>query len=115
MQIDIQSLNFTLTDGLRERVEHRLRFALTRFQDQLGAINVRLSDINGPRGGVDKRCLVRIKATGSSDIVVVDTEADLYVAVDRAVGRAQRTLERQRQRASDALNGLLQRGGDGGL
>ena len=115
MQIDIHALNFTLTDGLRARVEHRLRFALTRFQDQMSGISVRLSDVNGPKGGADKRCLVRIKAKGLPDIVVADTEADLYVAVDRAVDRARRTLERDRARAGRPSNDPFQRGGNGDL
>ncbi|MEO6264927.1 MAG: HPF/RaiA family ribosome-associated protein [Luteimonas sp.] len=115
MQIDIQALNFTLTDGLHARVEHRLRLALTRFQDQIGGISVRLSDINGPKGGADKRCLMRSKANGLPDIVVVDIEADFYVAVDRAVGRARRTLERHRTRAGSPSNDPFQRGGDGDL
>ena len=113
MQIDIQALNFPLTEGLRVRVESRLRFALTRFQDQMGAISVRLSDVNGPKGGADKRCLVRIKANGLPDIVVADTEVDLYVAVDRAVSRAGRTLERHRARTASPSNDP--RGGDGDL
>ncbi len=86
------------------------RFALTRFQDRMHRISVRLSDVNGPKGGVDKRCLVRIKADGLPDIVVEDTETDLYVAVDRAVDRTRRTLERHWKRAGNPLNEPFQRG-----
>lgn len=112
MQIDIQARDFTLTDSLRAHVDHRLRFALTRFQDRMHRISVRLSDVNGPKGGVDKCCLVRIKSNGLPDIVVTDTEADLYVAVDRAVDRARRTVQRQRTRVDSPLNDTFQRGGD---
>jgi len=113
MQIDIQALDFTLTDRLRAHVEQRLRFALTRLQDRMRRVSVRLSDVNGPKGGVDKRCLVRIKTNGLPDIIVEDTEANLYVAVNRAVDRARRTLERRQWRArSLELNASFQRSGD---
>ncbi len=113
MQIDIQALDFTLTDRLRAHVEQRLRFTLTRLQGRMRRVSVRLSDVNGPKGGVDKRCLVRIKTNGLPDIIVEDTEANLYVAVNRAVDRARRTLERRQWRArSQELNAGFQRGDD---
>lgn len=99
MQIDIQARGFALSAGLRTHVEHRLRFALSRFQDRLMRVTVRLSDVNGPRGGVDKLCQFHLRLHGLPDIVVKDTEADLYVAVDRAAERAGRTLRRHLRRA----------------
>lgn len=99
MQIDIQARGFTLTEGLRAHVERRLRFALTRFQDRVVRVAVRLSDVNGPRGGVNKHCHLQARLRGLPDIVVKDTEADLYVAVDRAAERAGRTLGRYLRRA----------------
>jgi len=64
-----------------------------------------LSDINGPRGGVDKRCQLRIVLAGMPDVVIQDTEANLYVAIDRASNRAGRTLVRK----LDRLQSLLRR------
>ena len=54
MQIDIQTRNFGLTQALRNHAERRLRFALTSAGNHVQRIIVRLSDINGPRGGEDK-------------------------------------------------------------
>ena len=56
MQIDIQALDFPLTDALRSHAERRLRFALACSDDHIQRIVMRLSDINGPRGGADQRC-----------------------------------------------------------
>lgn len=53
---------------------------------------MRLSDINGLRGGAYKCCHLRVVLPGLFDVVVKDTEADLYVAIDRAADRAQRTV-----------------------
>ena len=95
MQIDIQARDFSLTDALRSHAERRLRFALSCCDDHIQRIAMRLSDINGPRGGADKRCHLRVVLDGLPDVVIEDIEADLYVAIDRATDRAGRTLLRK--------------------
>ena len=94
MQIEIQTHGFTATEALREHVERRLRHAFGCCADRISRIMVRLSDINGPRGGVDKRCQVQVRLATLADVVIEDTEADLYVAIDRATERAVRTVVR---------------------
>lgn len=95
MQIDIQALHFTLTDALQNHAQRRLRFALTCCDDRIQRIVMRLSDINGPRGGVDKHCHLQVVLTGLPDVVIEDTEVDMYVAINRAVDRAGRTVVRK--------------------
>jgi len=101
MHIDIQARGFPLTEGLREHTERRLKFALSWASHDLRKVVVRLSDINGPRGGEDKRCCIQVVFPGVPDVVIEDTEADLYIAIDRAVDRTERSvarlLERQRE------------------
>lgn len=95
MQIQIHSNDFALTDGLREHIARRLAYALNHGRDMVSRIVVRLADINGPRGGVDKRCGIEVRLKGASTIAIDDTQADLYVAIDRAAERTGRTLDRR--------------------
>ena len=95
MQIQIQARQFSLTDALRSHAEWRLRFALTYFNNRIQRVVMRLSDINGTRGGPDKRCHLQVVLKGLPDVVIEDTEADLYNAIDRATDRAGRTIERR--------------------
>ncbi|MCB1956010.1 MAG: ribosome-associated translation inhibitor RaiA [Rhodocyclaceae bacterium] len=99
MQVRIQAHDFDLTPALRSHVTQRVRFALTRYRDHVRRIEVRLSDENGPRGGVDKRCRLHLRVGGLPDIVIDDTEADLYAAVTRSAERAERALGRQIRRS----------------
>ena len=108
MQIDIQARQFSLTDALRNHAERRLRCALACCDDHIKQVVMRLSDINGPRGGADKRCHLQVMLTGLPDVVVEDTEADLYIAINRATDRAGRTVGRRlaRQRDTARASGL---------
>ncbi|MDP2028968.1 MAG: HPF/RaiA family ribosome-associated protein [Thiobacillus sp.] len=109
MQIDIQSQGFTLTDGLRDYVMKRLAYRLSHGDESVTRVNVRLSDINGPRGGADKRCVIEIRLKALPAVVIESTETDLYVAIDRASERAgrnlTRSLERQREFVPDLVAG----------
>lgn len=102
MQIDIQALNFSLTKDLRDYTKRRMRFALGTRDEHIQRIMVRLSDINGPRGGEDKCCQIQIVLPHLSDVVIEDTEVDMGAAIDKASDRAGcavgRRLTRQRDR-----------------
>jgi len=106
MQIDIQSQGFTLTDGLRDYVMKRLAYGLNHGDQSITRVVVRLSDINGPRGGADKRCFIEIRLKGAPTVVIEDLEADLYLAIDRAAERAGRTLARRLARQREFAPGM---------
>lgn len=95
MHIQIHSDDFSLTEDLRDHIVRRLAYALNHGRDMVSRIVVRLSDVNGSRGGVDKRCGIEIRLKGDSAITIDDTQADLYVAIGRAAERAGRTLDRR--------------------
>ena len=101
MRIDIQARGFELTEGLRQHTERRLQFAIDWASDEVTTVKVRFSDINGPRGGNDKCCTIQIPIAGQRDVFIKDTEADLYVAIDRAADRVERTLSRKLERVRE--------------
>ncbi len=98
MQMEVQAQDFALTKVLGSYIKRRVNFVLSSRYDQIQHIIVRLSDINGPRGGIDKRCQIQISLPRLADIVVEDTEANLYIAIDRATDRAGRTVNRRLER-----------------
>lgn len=98
MRMTIQASGFAMTDALRAYTEQRLACALGWSGPHMRKLAVWLSDINGPRGGVDKRCKIQVQLGGGRDVIIEDTEADLYAAIDRAAERADRAVVRQLER-----------------
>lgn len=101
MQFDIQARHFILTDALHDHAKKRLNFALSCCGEHIQRVVMRLSDINGPRGGEDKLCKLQVVLNGLPDVIVEDIQLDLYVAIDRAVDRAGRTVVRKIERQQD--------------
>ena len=99
MRVTIQTSGFEITNALRSYIEQRLATALGWARHHMHKLAVSLSDINGPRGGVDKRCKIQVKLASGREIIIEDVEADMYVAIDRAAERADRAVVRQVERA----------------
>ena len=117
MQIDIQARGFKLTEATRTYCDRRLRFALGSMVGDVHSVTIRLADQNGPRGGIDTRCSIRVTLRDGPLVIILQEDTDLYVAIDRAVDRASRTAARRldktlsNRRAPDPLPGDEQ-GGD---
>ncbi|MDQ1832773.1 HPF/RaiA family ribosome-associated protein [Massilia scottii] len=101
MRVTIQANGFVLTEALRSYTEQRLAIALGWAGQHMRKLAVSLSDINGPRGGIDKRCKIQVQLGGGKEVIIEDTEADLYSAIDRAAERADRAVVRQVERKRD--------------
>lgn len=98
MKIVIRTHQVDLTPELRDHVRRRLEFALGRLGPAVRAVRVTLADVNGPRGGVDKQCRLRIAGDHLPALVIETTAADLPTAIDLAAERAGRTVVRARER-----------------
>ena len=94
MQMTIQGLNFDLTTAILEHVRERLTAGLSYYAPHVQRVSVRVSDVNGPRGGPDKRCCFEVVAEGIGEVRVDEVDQDLYRAVDRAAVRLRRTMAR---------------------
>lgn len=89
-------------NNLRDLTEHRVRFAFRRLEWLLPRAEVQMSDVNGPRGGVDKRCQVTLRTEGAGSVVVTSMSNDWRTALDDALARATRFAIRQWRRGNDS-------------
>lgn len=97
MQIIFESRD---ADGaqMRDVSVERVRFALRRLATFVPHAKVQFSDVNGPRGGVDKRCQVELKTDNVGTVVISSLARDWRTALDRSLTRATRVLTRSLQR-----------------
>lgn len=103
MRIDIKSSGFPITAALVDHTERRLRFALTRSSDRIVRVTVLVGDSNGPRGGEDKFCRIRLLLKDASPILIEDVGADLYAVIDRAAERAGRNAANRVDRLKESV------------
>ena len=113
MKIEIRNLNERIDQSQREYIERRLLFALGRFGSRIRRVMVRLEDMNGPRGGLDKRCHIEVRVPGRGVLVVDVRDVELESAVSRAAERIARrvrdeltTRRTQRQRGVAAARNM---------
>ena len=95
MQIDIQAKGFQLTEALTAHIRKRLMPALQKRDSHIVRAEVRLSDVNGPRGGIDKCCQLLVQIAGTSSVVIRDVSSDMYTAIDRAASRMAPSINRR--------------------
>lgn len=103
MKFHIRAKKIPGADLATEHVRRRLGFALGRFADRVAKVHVTLEDVNGPRGGIDKRCSMRaVLRSGGEPLIAVDLDGSIAVAIDRAAERlarrVARVLRRRRRR-----------------
>ena len=102
MFFDIRAINFGLSPALTDHVQRRLTRALDRFDRRVDSVHVRLSDLNGPKGGVDMQCHVQVNLNHSGTVFIHQVHEDIYSAIDRAATRLKRTVRRRINRRRDA-------------
>ena len=99
----------------REYIRGRLGRKLGKYAPSIERVSVRVEDVNGPRGGVDQRCRIKVVLSGLPSVVFESQSASLPAAVNGAltgVERAvRRSVERRRTRPTKGAAGAGARPG----
>ena len=102
MELSIRTHGLDLSDPFKAYTARRLRFSLGEFVTELDGVEVRLGDINGPRGGIDKTCAIKVILRRFGVVFARAAGDDVYSTVDHAAARIRsvvsRTLSRRRAR-----------------
>ena len=96
----------SVSEGLHDFITRRLHFALGRFAPEIERVTARVEDVNGPRGGADKRCRLEVKLRGLGDVLgearAEDFEAAVAFAAERLGRGVARALERRQSHQTAA-------------
>ena len=107
MKLQIIGDKTRVSEPLHEFVARRLHFALGRFGPEIQRVTVRVGDVNGPRGGMDKECRVEVKLRGLDRFLSKgcgrDFESAAACAAERVGRSVARALERRRDKRRRAV------------
>ena len=102
MQVQITTDNHIKNGGhLTSDVTSAIQSSLGRFQDQATRVEVHLSDTNGPKGGVDKRCVIEVRLAGRQPVAAAHEGETIMESVRGAADKLERNLSKIADRQSD--------------
>ena len=95
MELSIKGHDLDLSESLRAYTERRLRCSLGGFAKRLESIEVRFSDVNGPRGGTDKNCAITVILRQLGIVFARAKGVNAFSTVDCAASRVRSALARR--------------------
>jgi ribosome-associated translation inhibitor RaiA len=98
MPVHILSAPHKLGSVGRDHVRRKLGMKLGKFSSSIERVSVRIKDVNGPRGGVDQLCRIKVVLHGMPSVVFENRDTTLNAAVDVALSGVQRAVRRTTQR-----------------
>jgi len=96
--VHIRAPQVDLGDIERDYIRLKLGRKLGKYATSIERVSVRIEDVNGPRGGVDQSCRVKIVLRGLASVVFESRDESLNAAVDAALSGVERTVRRTLER-----------------
>ena len=101
MLVSIREEAIRLNQHLTDHVHRGLMFSLGRFSGRIRRVKVTIADVNGPRGGDDKRCQLTVSGPRLNTVNLTETHANIFAGVDLALDRLAHVIGRSLERARD--------------
>ena len=90
----IRVFGVELDDDERAYIRKKLGMKLGKFASSIERVSVRVEDVNGPRGGVDHACQVKVVLSELPSVTYVAQDASTAPAIDRALTGSERAVRR---------------------
>lgn len=100
MKISINAQVGALDNAVHDSVIDRMTKDLNRLSRRITSVNVKFTDENGPRGGVDKRCRVSVVLPPFSQLTASATAENPWAALTRAGERVRRLVLKKLKRSN---------------
>jgi hypothetical protein len=95
MRVQVNSHDTAGDQEYTARVGAQVADGLDRFAQHLTRVEVHLADVNAAKGGAaDKRCMIEARPTGHQPVAVAHQAPSLPLAIDGALAKATRALDR---------------------
>ena len=94
----IRAFGVDVDDDTRDYIRRKLGMKLGKFAMAIERVSVRVRDVNGPRGGVDHDCQVKVVLSGLASVMAQAQNVALAAAIDQAIAAAAGSVKRSVQR-----------------
>jgi ribosome-associated translation inhibitor RaiA len=112
----VRVIGVELDEDSRALIRRKLGMKLGKFVASIERVTVRVTDANGPRGGVDHVCNVKVVLSGLPSVVVERRDVSPHVAIDLALRVTEKAVRRSvGRRRMKPLRHRLTRGRAQGL
>jgi putative sigma-54 modulation protein len=79
-------------------IRQKLSRTLGKFAPAIERVSVRVEDVNGPRGGIDQVCRIKVVLSGLPSVVFEAQDTSLDVAIGSALAGTERAVRRSLRR-----------------
>jgi ribosome-associated translation inhibitor RaiA len=90
----VRVIGVELDEEDRALIRQKLGRRLGKFVSSIERVTVRVTDVNGPRGGVDHACNVKVVLSGLPSVVVERKDAAPHAAIDLALRATEQAVRR---------------------
>ncbi len=95
MEVRVQTHKVELPGKSRTELAERIQRSFSRLSSRVARLHVTLKDINGPRGGRDKVCVIRAELRDGGEVMVADRSSRLENALMRSLRRGRGLIDRE--------------------
>ena len=95
MEVVIHSKQVELSSRARLAIKSRVESLLGNLQQYVERVSVSFDDVNGPRGGADKQCLIKVNLIGMQPVVSRTQEDNAQTAFSTAFAIALRGCKKR--------------------
>lgn len=95
MKIDIRNCLSEFDELIEEDIQRRLRLALSKMAAYISSITFIISDVIGLNDKTEKHCSLTLSLYHMPNIVIEETQVDVYFVIDRVIQKATRSLSRK--------------------
>lgn len=96
--VAIRVAGVEVSDEVRADIRRRLGRQIGKFALSIERVTVRLSDVNGPRGGKDQQCQIKVVLSGAPSVVVESQSVTMHAAIATAIAGVARAVRKRLQR-----------------
>lgn len=92
--LSVRTTGLDVSDDTRESVRRRMGTKLGKYAGRIERLSVRFEDANGPRGGVDTVCRVKVVLSGLDSVIFESRGRDVAEATSLAAAGVERAVRR---------------------